>query len=432
MLHNKPIRLVARRAAPPPGCGVPESGVKVPPWWLNPLWYCLLILLPLFVGATFSMQPYMEQLDQRTNNLSTENILLGVLSIGMFMLGCLPFTWRRVTARPSLDLDMGAVNGVLTFMGGLSLAAYLIYFSSLAANPHLIMEFLSGSADSMVNVRQAMEQIPGITSFVHAAMPFLALYSVAAMHDGGRGLSTANRRLLVILAVMIVARAILGSERLAMVEAAVAYAVPRVTFIWRPTPLRAALPYLGVVMVFGLFCVGEYFRSWQYYKMYYPSFLEFISVRFLGYFVTSINNGAGIVSHYPPLGYPGQTADGFYRMLKIFGIDFNPGDDVLNQYLKSFATLEFNNAGGLYIPYMDYGTAGGALCFLIMGGLTGFLYRRFVAMWPLALLLYPAWYIALLDIIRIWIWGSSQFVPIVLVSVVAALVLHGKRTAGRA
>lgn len=395
------------------------------PWWVNPFLYCLLFLFPFFILSIFTSHSYMYRLGQKVNNLTFDNILLGALSIAVFMLGALPFTYRARIADWSVAMMSSfAVNRALALTGTLSAACYLIYFSSLIMNPGLVLEFFSGGAQSMYKIRAAMEQIPGVTSFMQADLPFFSLFSISTMAASGVVVSKQNRRLFYALAFFVCARGIMGSERLAIVEAAVAYAVPRAAFAWRPSLLRTSLPYLGIAGVFVLFCVGEYFRSWQFYKVYHASFWEFIIIRFFGYFSTSINNGAGIVSYYPPHYFPAETADGIYRLIRIFTDITNPGDELVMQYLRTFATPEFNNQGGLYVPYMDYGIVGGALCFLVFGALTGYLFRRFLALSPLALLLYPAWYLAMLDLIRVWIWGSSRFVPVLLVCFAVAFILR--------
>lgn len=395
-----------------------------PPWWINPVWYCLFFLLPFFLAAVYTSGPYIIKLGQKVNNLTTDNILLGVLSISMLAAGSLPFALSANRSAPSIAMPADLVNRTLTVMGSLSLACYVVYFLPLSLRPDLLMRFLAGDPMTMYEIRNTIEQIPGITSFMHADLPFFTLYSVATLGRSSKEVAPWNRRLFVVLAAFIVIRGIVASERLAIVEAAVAFGLPRAAFAWRPGLLRRFTPYFGIIGVFALFCIGEYFRSWQYYKRTYANFWDFITVRFFGYFSTSINNGAGIVTYYPPHYLPAETADGLYKFMKIFGVEYNPGEVVIEQYLRIYSTLEFNNYGGLYAPYADYGIFGGALFLLATGAATGWLYKNFLAFSPFALVLFPSWYLGLLDIIRVWTWGSSRFVPVVLVSALVAVALR--------
>ncbi|HLN22583.1 MAG TPA: hypothetical protein VK558_01215, partial [Patescibacteria group bacterium] len=224
--------------APAPTSYTVHSGN--PPWWINPFLYSVFFLLPFFLVAAYSAEPYMLKLGQRTNNLTNENILLGVFSIVMFVSGCLLFVPKTAPARQSWALPEGAVNTALAVMGWTSLACYAIYFSTLVIHPSLVTQFLSGDADAMYNLRDSIEQIPGITSFMHADLPFLSLYSVATIASSQVRLTKANRALFCALFFFLFLRAILGSERLALIEGLVAYAVPQAAFGWRPGLLRSA------------------------------------------------------------------------------------------------------------------------------------------------------------------------------------------------
>lgn len=398
-----------------------------PPWWVNPFFYISFFLLPFFLITVYSAGPYMHKLGQSVNNLTTDNIVLGGLSIAMLALGTLPFALSKQTKIKQPQLDLVSVNKALVTMGLISLFCNLIFFFPLFLRPDLFISLLTGSSSAMYEIRRTAGQIPGITSFISACLPFFALYSFMRIEVGTKKLWAINRKLLIILFVFVAMRAIFSSERLALVEAAVAFGVPYIAFSWRPSFARMMVPFAGLAGVFSLFCIGEYFRSWQFYQDKYDSFWEFITVRFFGYFATSLNNGAGVISNYPEVGMPAHTASGVYKLFAIFGENYNPGIKQLQEYLSRFATPEFNNPGGLYIPYMDYGIVGGAIFCLVMGAVTGGLFVLFRNKRSLGLLLYPSWFLALLDIIRVWIWGNSRFVPVILIALLAYIIVSYKK-----
>lgn len=406
-----------------------KESVIQPPWWINPLLYCMLFLLPLFALSVYDAGPCLAILGEAPDNLTNENIFLGVWSIFLFAGGCLPFMRVGGVSVMPVEPRMKSVNVVLSGMGLVAFICYVIYFSELLLHPQLISTFLSGGKDAASDLRGNIEQIPGLTSFMHAELPFFSLYSASSSLRLGEPVSKFNKHLFFVLMAFVIMRAMMGSERLALVEALGAYGVPLAAFAWRPSLLRKSLPYLGIFAVFILFCAGEYFRSWQYYQ-YTHDFWEFMYNRFMGYFATSINNGAGLVSNYAPAYQPMGTFDGFDKMLAVFGLEPSQTiDDVMNDYLFRYASLEFNSPGGLYLPYFDYGITGGGLFFFGTGMFTGWLYRRFLAMSPLGLILYPAWFLGLLDIIREWSWGSSRFLPAIVIACLAAFAVTRRRIA---
>jgi hypothetical protein len=185
--------------------------------------------------------------------------------------------------------------------------------------------------------------------------------------------------------------------------------------------LRAATPLWGAVALCIIFAFGEYFRSWQFYQYQgYNSFLEFVLLRFVGYFSTSINNATGIILHFDPIGSPATTARWFYKLLQVFGAGFADQTNVIDQYLATFANPEFNNVSGLYLPFIDFGLISGVLVLIVVGAVSEVFYRSFSRSQPAGLIIYPTWYVGLLDFIRIFYWGESRYIPII---VPAACVL---------
>lgn len=403
---------------------VVENTSFAPPWWVNPFSYCLYILLPLFIVTIITASPYMDKLGQRVNNMSVGNTFIGLLSIIVYMTGC-AMTGKSPKTNPAnaTDLSIPSVNLALGLMGSIALLCGAIYFIPLLMNPMALIKFFIGDTAAMYEIRQQIGKIPGITSFMAAGLPFISLYSAVTL-DKNVKIKRLNRIFFILLFVMYGARAVIASERLALIEGMVAYGVPRAAFVWRPGPFRTYLPLIGFVGIFLLFCLGEYFRSWQYYKRFFDSYWNFISVRFFGYFITSINNGAGMITYYPPVGLPLQTVTGFYSLLRVFGLDLMPDNNNYATYLERYSTPEFNNPGGLYVPYMDFGILGGLVVFFLMGCITGTLFKLFMKRRPLGLLLYAPWYCALLDIMRQWIWGNSRFVPVLITAIGVSLIVY--------
>ena len=92
-------------------------------------------------------------------------------------------------------------------------------------------------------------------------------------------------------------------------------------------------------------------------------------------------------------------------------------------YSLEFANPEFNNQSGYTGPFVDYGTIGGLVCFLLIGLTAGVLYTGFCRGRIFGLLLYPAAFIGLLELPRYFYWsqGRASYVWIGLI-VVALMV----------
>ncbi len=398
-----------------------------PPWWLTPPLYFLFFLLPFFAVTIVVSQPYMIKLGQKVNNITFENVMVGLLSIAMLTLGASLFSFFARKEKITVTYDAISVEKVLFVLGGLSFAANAFYLSPLLLHPGLLVSFLSGNASAMFEMRQTFASVPGVTSFVTACMPFFSLYSVVTLPNSGYTVSKGNKRLFYALFVLTFMRAILSSQRLALLIAALAYLIPRIVFVWKRSALRFFLPFAGIFGVFGLFSFGEYFRSWQYYKSFYDSYFEFVSVRFLGYFSTAINTGSGVITYYEPMGFPYYTANWFARLIRIFGFDYTKTKSIVDDYLARYADPEFNNPGGLYVPYFDYGILGGVIFFFLAGLFTGWLFYKFIRREPIGILLFPCWFVGCLDLTRVMLWVWSGFTPIIVLSFVAALFLRKNR-----
>ena len=396
------------------------------PWWLSPPLHFLFFLLPFFLITIAVSGPYMIKLGQKINNITPENIAIGILSIAMLTLGASLFSFIKSGQKEPVAYDASSVEKILSFLGVLSIAANTIYFFPLLFHPGVILSFFSGNVSAMYEMRATLEQIPGITSFMTASMPFFSLYSFVTISKTGYKVSKLNRKMFYIMLFFAAARAIVGSQRLALVIAIMAYLAPRIVFVWKRGVVRFLTPFAGILGVFVLFAFGEYFRSWQFYKLRYENFWEFISVRFLGYFSTAINTGSGVISNYEPYGYPYYTANWLVKLLRIFNIEFSERGSIVQDYLNRYTTPEFNNPGGLYIPYMDYGIIGGAAFFLLAGLFTGWLFYKFIRKDPIGILLFPSWFVGGLNLIRGILWTWSGYTPIIVLSIICAFLL--KRT----
>jgi hypothetical protein len=227
-------------------------------------------------------------------------------------------------------------------------------------------------------------------------------------------------------------RALMNSERLAIIELAVPFIVialrlgvlesKRIMGRFRAWLQFAPIALGGLVLT--LFAVFEYFRSWAtYYAGGDQSFWAFVSMRLLGYYVTAVNNGALMVARIDPVGAPFAVMHFLWRFpgistltqavfynIKIDNADFAPYIDPYMQILDREANQEFNNSSALFPPIVDFGAPGAFLYWLAAGLFCGLLYRWFSDGKIGGLLFYPIFFIGVTETTRIMYWGEGRAV----------------------
>jgi hypothetical protein len=232
-------------------------------------------------------------------------------------------------------------------------------------------------------------------------------------------------------------RAIVNSERLALIELVVPAAILTLQLNlsrirWK-TLLRFG-PVIGAVLLLVVFTGFEYLRSWiNFYSKGDLNLLQFGSVQLLGYYVTALNNGAFVMTWLDiPLSVPYFTASFLWRfpilseiMTTLFGaapVNF----DTYFAALTAGANPEFNNGDGLLVPIMDFGAAGGCLYWLVMGFICGLLYRLFLRHHLIGLFMYPVIFLSILESPRILYWAEGRAFPPLVMLLFSAFVLTRK------
>jgi hypothetical protein len=393
-----------------------EQAFSRPAWWLDPTRLLLLCALPLLLFIMVEGPASLRFYRNFVNNYDDHTVSVGLASL--LALACGAAVAKLLpTPRTGSPIDPGRATIALRALGFVAIAAYGLWMGPWLLHPELIVEMLGGSGSGPL--REELNGVSGVTSLLHVSVVFGALLSAVRLDPMFR-VPADLRLMLGILATCTLAQAILGSERLALIEFAVPLVLARIAFRWRPSFVRAALPVLAVVGVFLLFAGGEYFRSWQFYRdQGVGSFWEFSLTRFAGYYATAVNNGMGVYHVYSPLNVPHFTASWFYRfpLWGWLGLDIGNadlGEELYYVYLLEIGNLEFNNLSGLYAPMIDYGVGLGLLFMAATGCFIGMMFRSFSRRRPTGLILYPTCYVAMLEIIRLSYLGDQRVFPVFL------------------
>jgi energy-converting hydrogenase Eha subunit A len=197
------------------------------------------------------------------------------------------------------------------------------------------------------------------------------------------------------------------------------------------------VPLVFAPLVAAIFAAFEYSRSWVFFRQTSDSsFLRFALERLIGYYATSLNNGALELAYnrYPGR-LPYETAAAFWTAPGIDSIRLyqrltghdNPA--FYTQILEQHGTPEFNNSSGLAAPFVDLGPAGGLVYLLVAGVVIGLLHRAFLETRAIGLLVYPVIFLGVVELPRYLAWSQGRVFPtfVVLIGLAVLMRRHAAR-----
>ena len=392
-------------------------------WWLHPavLFGGTVLTLAIAVGTSdwgfqlYSTRKYLEPL----------HLAMGFAAWGIFAVGVwLAMSTGREPQGAAKRLDGALVPWFwLSFL--LTLAGYGIWLLvglkngfSLATIRDLLQGADAATADMIKT--EIFPTIPGVTTATQ--------FGIAAVMLGTwlyfRGRTSLRLPLLSLLAIA-AARALIYSERLALIELVVPVFVLGLR-LWvfgkplssRPRLSLQVLPLVAVPLVIVLFGLFESFRSWQYHQENFDSLAEFTVWRFFGYYTTAHNNGAMSMTLRGPWPIPYSTFSWFWEFPLIenspFGyqqlVGISPAD-IHTDTLERYGNAELNNDGGLFTPARDFGWIGFGPFWLVYGYLAGKAYRGFLGGSFAGCMFYPLVLLALLELPRLQYLSAARTFP---------------------
>jgi hypothetical protein len=403
----------------PPRSGFSRMGWL--PWWTRPSLMLIGASLPALL--IFSFSDSLMTLSKAQLFYGNRDLYVGIAAILLIFLGALigesslfqqigriirPASPSRAQSlSPRLGETMLPMRLDL-FLMGVFIVAHLIFFRGFFMNPGLIAGVLGGNLE----LKHTFKTVPGVTTWTQVS---LVIGAIRGMRWAG--ILPGRIKLIswyhAIFFGTLFIRAILWSERLALIEGAVPFfvgALPRlVTNLgprWR-TLLRL-LPILLPVMLLVVFTAFETLRSWQYYSGQHSSIFEFGWRRLYTYYFEAMNTGAavlGVSGFYGGLTGPlGRAAyEQIYDGLYLGALD-----------------VEYNNISGIWYIAARTGSALFGPVFFLIGIWFGLTWRGYVS-GRLFGLFYPLTFLGLMEIIRIPYWmGINRALP---TTVVIVLIL---------
>jgi len=381
-------------------------------WWADPVRAILFIVLPIFCAAA-----YLNRFNYWTFGASEDFITSQTFGLGLYSMALLVFGIivgrLALTRRDMVSLiDADRAATVLARLGWITILAYVLLLGTLVTQYEVVLDLIRGDPSAGSRLRELLGRVPGVTSFIQFGVTYLALASALVTVAGFR-MTTRRWVMAGTILGLTFARAVLASERLALLEGLAAIFVVPVVYRWRPSAWRGGAPFLGGVFVFVAFAAGEYLRSWQYYKGFYDSYGEFIVQRFAGYFSTSINNGSGAYLLYGEKTPTPEITSGWVTKFPGLGHYFSHGDmNMLDRYLSTYANPEFNNPGGFYSAFLDYHFAIASAFMIGVGIIIGLVHRSFQNKSLIGLVLYPSVFLGITDLIRVLYVSDTRTLPI--------------------
>lgn len=391
------------------------------PWWFRPSRLLLFASLPAVL--LFSLAPHSLSQSKAQPIYGTADMMIGIFTVVVLalaaMLGesrilpCLSnaLMGRKPLERSNSNLPERIPEALLSpkvdlVLMAIFLVAHLIFFRGFFTNPGLVAGVLGGNLE----LKHTFKTIPGVTTWTQVSLVLGSLRGLrwAGILPGKVKLISVFH--LVFFGTLFI-RAILWSERLALIEGAVPFfvcAMPRVARSIGPS-LRVLLrffPLIVPILLLLVFTGFEALRSWQSNVAEHSNVFVFGWKRLFTYYYEALNTGAAILQ-----------VSGFYD-----GITMPMGRDTYEQIFDGLyqGTLdkEFNNGSGIWAMIVVSGNLLLLPYLLALGCFMGMTYRYFRE-GRLFGLFFPIVFLEIVEILRIHYWvGENRVLPSTLVILV--------------
>jgi oligosaccharide repeat unit polymerase len=425
------------------GPGAPRNRGGV--WWLSPVTVTLLIV-PVAVLSSLLIDDAGFRREWRTPKTITFETCLLLLCGGLVLaLGAaVVASVRRPAPRAGRWPDLSAAEQRLLGRAGtvcfvLTLVGYASFvFAGARAGVGLdqIAATLGGGGVYDSHIKEQIGTIPGLTTLTQVGIASVVVSSLLLAQQRSR---TQLVRIAVVIGLAI-PRAFLLTERLAILELVVPVIVVlamRASGTASGRRRVAAVPLVFAPLVAAIFAAFEYSRSWVFFRQTSDSsFLRFALERLIGYYATSLNNGALELAYNR---YPGRlpyeiagafwTAPGIDNAQLYQRLTGHDNPAFYKQILEQHGTPEFNNSSGLAAPFVDLGPAGGLVYLLVAGVVIGLLHRAFLETRAVGLLIYPVIFLGVVELPRYLAWSQGRVFPtfVVLIGLAVLMRRHAAR-----
>ncbi|AYA62828.1 O-antigen polymerase [Alteromonas sp. RKMC-009] len=380
-------------------------------WWLNPISIVGLIHVPILCVAFMLDQSWYKFTASQLKEIDGISFILGIFGFISFTIGAFfstkfskpnnNITFRYIFVEKKLEI-------IVYMMLALYLTANILLFYEFIKNPSYFLMIANAELEQGYG-RELAQTIPGITTLSQLGICISVICSYKINFNINRRFYLKVFFLIILISII---RAFVRSERLALIEVIVVFAIPFIILSTKYKNLIKIIPVVAIPGLIVIFSISEYFRSWiHYYSKRYDSFAEFIFDRFSSYFIIAQNSGISYWKAIDVNQVPWLTQQWFYKLPgfnnlnKIYSFEY----DKYMSYLKIHLDPQFNNYAPVFAIYTDYGVPIGLIILTILGFITGHFYRTFKFQNGIGIFMYPAWFIGVLELSRTFSWGSTRF-----------------------
>ena len=417
------------------------------PWWANPMVLmlislCVVAYVVLFVG------PSQYEMWKTAQHVTPADgpIVLGILVAAV----CGGIVGRCVVMRPTATaphleetqrfLRTRIVTVFLYAFFALTVAGYALWIAKAVQSGLTIgtlQAVVQGDPGAITELKRNAQPTAGVTTFTQCGTLVAVLGIV-------RSRLTGKRATILIITVLLLSlvRFLFYAERIAFLEVA----VPAIILTVALLPARVRWPYarrmvirvfpvVAVAVVFGLFALGEYFRSWAFVRQETDqTFVGYIASRFISYYATATNNGAlyGRIANEKGIQHTAFYA--FYNFPgEPFGVDTVDGtsfDQWWALQLETSANPTLTNIGTVFPLVGELSLTSVIVVFFVLAFLTTVLFRQAARGHLLSLLIVPILCFAFMELPRISYLTLGRSVPMFLGLLMLWLVFDLWKAAG--
>lgn len=375
-------------------------------WWLHPVWiYFIWILFSIYCSTIDSRSFY--EMYEEPIYISAFNVALYITFFMAFALGFFSYTSRRKTYNSILKYPIAKIKKIFLLLYTWVICAYIIWFVNLyiTYGNSIILGLLNNLAGYANMFKDGGGRISGITTFTELAIIVAPLNTYLWCIYKKK----IYRNMYIALLFISILRAVIFSERLAVLEIIVPSLIIYSYYgkIFRNRDIKFA-PIGGIVFLLILFGLFEYFRSWDYYKTAYDgNLISFTIDRVFGYYSISINTECIRINFLEPKFFLDHSLAWLWNLPFFSSIKDWLWQPPQINILERWGNPEFNNPGGLLFAYNDLGFLGLIVQFLF-GRFVGIVYRGYCKKSFINSLWYSASYLCMLELPRYFFWGSPR------------------------